>query len=61
MFPGSYILYNESQFLLQIALLAPKSLDLYMVVPIFVKRIPGMRKGDGHHIVVPHYCKSLPF
>ena len=33
----------------RIASLAPKSWDLYIVVPIFVMRIPGMRKDGGHH------------
>ena len=51
--------YNESQFLQQIASLTPKSWDLYIVVPILVKKIPGMKKGAGHHIVVPPLLQEL--
>jgi hypothetical protein len=43
-FPGSYGLYNESQFLRQIALLAPKSWDLYLVVPILLREYLRRKK-----------------
>ena len=53
MFPDSYILYNESQFLHQIASLAPKRWDLYIVVPIFIMRIPREKNDGSHHILLP--------
>jgi hypothetical protein len=30
-----------------------------IVVPIFVERLPGMRKGGGHHVAVPPLLREL--
>jgi hypothetical protein len=59
MLSSRYRFYNESQFMQHIASLARKSCDLYIVVQIFVMRIPGMRKVGGHHTVVPPLLREL--
>lgn len=51
--------YNESQFSQQIASLTPKIWELYIEIPIFIMRIPEMRKDCHHHIVVPQWLQRL--